>query len=272
MSHGKKDGHKTEPLRRRSGKTDWESFGHELESTAALSPEAARRMLQELQANQLELELQNEELRRLQEDIEESRERYFEFYNLAPVGYLTLNAQGQIVEANITIAVLLGVELRFLIGQKLTHFILPQDQDIYYLHVGNLFANDAACSCELRLVKKSGDSFWIRIEATRASDSEAGKLCRAVINDITAQKQTEEVLRETSRYSRSLIEASLDPLVTISAEGKITDVNAATETITGVPREKIIGSDFSDYFTEPAMARASYRQMFEQGKVIDLIS
>ncbi len=76
-------------------------------------------------------------------------------------------------------------------------------------------------------------------------------------------------LAAASHYSRSLLEASLDPLVTISREGKITDVNAATEKVTGVPRERIIGTDFSDYFTVPLQARAGYQQVFERGFVVD---
>jgi two-component system, chemotaxis family, sensor kinase Cph1 len=84
-----------------------------------------------------------------------------------------------------------------------------------------------------------------------------------------ARKRAEEDLRTASRYSRSLIEASLDPLVTISREGKITDVNQATERGTGVAREQLIGSDFSDYFTEPDMARKGYQQVFDQGFVRD---
>src|SRR5207302_646546 len=75
----------------------------------------------------------------------------------------------------------------------------------------------------------------------------------AAARDVTAQKHA-------SQYARSLIEASLDPLVTISAEGKITDVNEATARVTGLPREKLVGTDFSDYFTEPEQAREGYQR------------
>ncbi len=88
-------------------------------------------------------------------------------------------------------------------------------------------------------------------------------------DDITQRKLAEKALREASEYSRKLIETSLDALVTISAEGKITDVNAATEKITGLSREMLIGSDFSDYFTEPDKARSGYLKVFEDGQVID---
>jgi len=87
--------------------------------------------------------------------------------------------------------------------------------------------------------------------------------------DITERKRAEEALRFALSYNRGLIEASLDPLVTISAEGKVTDVNRATELVTGFPRERLIGSDFSDYFTEPEKAREGYQQVFKAGSIKD---
>ncbi len=89
------------------------------------------------------------------------------------------------------------------------------------------------------------------------------------VGRITERKRAEEELRSASLYARSLIEASLDPLVTISAEGKITDVNEAAIRATGIAREKLIGSDFSDYFTEPDKARAGYQEVFAKGFVTD---
>jgi len=81
--------------------------------------------------------------------------------------------------------------------------------------------------------------------------------------------KAEKALHRASAYNRSLIEASLDPLVTIDPEGKITDVNTATEVITGCSREELIGTDFSDYFTDPEKARAGYQQVFQEGVVQD---
>src|SRR4030066_253681 len=74
---------------------------------------------------------------------------------------------------------------------------------------------------------------------------------------------------QASQYTRSLIEASLDPLVTISPDGKITDVNEATIKVTGISREKLIGTDFANYFTEPAKAREGYQQVLAKGFVTD---
>lgn len=86
---------------------------------------------------------------------------------------------------------------------------------------------------------------------------------------ILQRKQMEETLRQANAYNRSLLEASLDPVVTIGADGKIMDVNTATELATGYARQNLIGADFSDYFTEPERARAGYRQVFRDGLVRD---
>jgi PAS domain S-box-containing protein len=91
----------------------------------------------------------------------------------------------------------------------------------------------------------------------------------SIVHDITERKQAERKAQDAALYARSLIEASLDPLVTISAEGKITDVNEATVHATGIGRHKLIGSDFADYFTAPDSARAGYRRVLRDGTVRD---
>ena len=92
---------------------------------------------------------------------------------------------------------------------------------------------------------------------------------RDLTNEVTERKRMEEKVRAASLYARSLIEASLDPLVTISPQGKITDVNEASIKATGIPRDELIGTDFSDYFTEPEKAREGYQRVFAKGFVTD---
>ena len=101
------------------------------------------------------------------------------------------------------------------------------------------------------------------------TDVDGAKLILEMGIDVTARKQAEEAVRLSNAYNRSLIEASLDPLVTIGPDGKITDVNAATEAATGRSRGELVGTDFSDYFTDPAKARAGYEQAFREGVVRD---
>ena len=116
------------------------------------------------------------------------------------------------------------------------------------------------------VLRKSRDELEIRVkERTADLDKTVTELQKQVQQRIRA----EEASRSASLYARGLLEASLDPLVTISPEGKITDVNKATELVTGVAREKLIGTGFSDYFTEPQKAREGYQQVFAEGFVTD---
>ncbi|HYU16244.1 MAG TPA: PAS domain S-box protein [Candidatus Acidoferrum sp.] len=117
---------------------------------------------------------------------------------------------------------------------------------------------------------KDGRSISISLTVSPMFDSENALVgLSSIARDITERRRADESLRAASEYARSLIEASLDPLVTISPEGKITDVNEATIEATGVTREHLIGTDFSDYVTEPDKAREAYRQVFSQGSVTD---
>lgn len=119
-------------------------------------------------------------------------------------------------------------------------------------------------------MRKDGTLFNASVTLSPVKDARGGIVgCSAISRDITERKKVEAELRRASMYSRSLIEASLDPLVTISREGKITDANEATEKVTEVSREHLIGTDFSDYFTNPEKAREGYRQVFADGMIRD---
>ena len=123
---------------------------------------------------------------------------------------------------------------------------------------------------EFQRVRKNGSRFAASVVVTRRDDASGRPIGYLLMsNDISEKKQAEERLRFASEYARSLIEASLDPLVTISPDGKITDVNEATVKVTGLARGKLIGTDFSNYFTEPDKARQGYQQVFAKGMVTD---
>jgi diguanylate cyclase (GGDEF)-like protein/PAS domain S-box-containing protein len=192
------------------------------------APAETRHLLHELEVHQIELEMQNEELRRAQEELEESRARYFDLYDLAPVGYLTLSEQGLILEANLTAAKLLGAEKSQLVKKPVTRFIVREDQDIYYLHRKQLFETRAPQVCELRMVRKGGVPFWVQLDANLVRDAASGAPFYHVgMSDISARKQVDEELR---RATASVEEANRELQQMFAREQRL----ARTDALTGV--------------------------------------
>jgi two-component system, cell cycle sensor histidine kinase and response regulator CckA len=175
-------------------------------SPGASGPSSAdSQLLHDLQVHQIELEMQNEELRRTEVALEASRARYFDLYDVAPVGYFSISDAGLIVEANLTAATLLGVPRGTLVNQPVTRFIVTEDQDTYYLHRRRLLATGVPQVLELRLKKADGTQFWARFEATTAPGTDAGsEVCRTVVSDISDRKRHEE---ERLRFERELQQA-----------------------------------------------------------------
>jgi PAS domain S-box-containing protein len=142
------------------------------------------------------------------------------------------------------------------------------------------FGKTAPCEfCESYRVLTSGQPHHWEVKSPDGSiidaydfpftDVDGSPLILEMDTDITEQRRAEAVMRESSAYNRTLIEASMDPLVTIGPDGQITDVNTATEHVTGFKREELIGTDFSNYFTEPDKAQAGYQLVFREGAVRD---
>ena len=158
-----------------------EAAAHSPRALEDLSPDEARLMLHELRVHQIELEMQNEELRRTQAELHEARARYFDLYDLAPVGYCTLSEKGLIQQSNLTLAALLGLERKALLKQPLTRFIAKEDQDAYYLHRRQILATGGPVTCEMRLVKEDGTRFCAHLAATVAKDTAGASTLRIVI-------------------------------------------------------------------------------------------
>jgi len=167
---------------------------------ATIPADEAGRLLHELKVHQIELEMQNDELRRAQQELETSRAKYFEHYDMAPVGYITVSAKGLILEANLRFADLLGVERNRLIKQPLPRYILPEDQDVYYHHRKHLLETGTRQVCELRMFRQDGSPFWARLETGTGRDGEnRPSECRTMVSDITENKQAEVALADFSK-------------------------------------------------------------------------
>ena len=159
-------------------------------------------------------------------------------------------------------------------------FVLTIDSFLLLIHTGDLALMQEwlrACKedekpggIEFRAMQPDGSFKYLYGRGSLVRDQENRPLRMVgTVQDITDRKLAEEALRVAGSYNRRLIEASLDPLVAIGPDGKITDVNTATEKATGRAREQLVGTDFSDYFTEPRKAREGYEQVFREGEVWD---
>lgn len=165
-----------------------------------LSPEEVGQVLNELVVHQIELEMQNAELRRTQEALDASRTRYFELYDLAPVGYLSLSEDGKTLEANLTAARMLGVPRGHLVDQPLSKSIFIEDQDTYYLNRKSLLETGGPITFELRLQRAGGEPFWARLDATARVDERYRAIVMSItFCDVTEQRRTEERLRQAEK-------------------------------------------------------------------------
>ena len=162
----------------------------------ALAPEATRTLLHELRGHQIEREMQNEELRRTQVEMDVSRARYFDLYDRAPVGYVTLSEAGLIRQANFTAATLLGVTQTDLVQQPLARFIQKEDADNYYLLRKQLLATGEPQSCELQLVKSDGTLFPALLVAITAPDESGAPIFHLTLSDIEEREKSKKELRE----------------------------------------------------------------------------
>jgi PAS domain S-box-containing protein len=172
----------------------------------AMSTEEIRQALHELRVHQIELEMQNEELRRTQEELDASQARYCELYDLAPVGYVTVSEQGLILDANLAAAALLGVARGALVGRRLSLFILPDDQGIYYDHRQQLLETGVRRTSELRMLGSGGTVFWVHLAMTATPDAEGVPVCYVTLSDITERKQTEDAMRDSERATSKLLD------------------------------------------------------------------
>ncbi len=168
------------------------------EESSRLSPDETQRLIHELRTHQIELELQNEELRRTQAALEVSRNRYVDLYDFAPLGYLAMNEHGLITEANLTCATMFGRDRSALLKLSLAHLIVKEDGDAYFLHCRKILDTKTPQSCELRMQRKDGTHFHAHLECRPVLDREEHvtqiRIAVTDISELTALVQEKELL------------------------------------------------------------------------------
>jgi PAS domain S-box-containing protein len=238
--------------------------GGKIVKLSGLSVKNTSRLIQELRVHQIEMEMQNDELRKVQKELEDSRNRYFGLFDFAPVGYFTLNQKNLIEEVNLTAAEMLRVERSGLKRQKFTQYIVPDYQDVFYLHRKSVFDTNSRQTCELRFMRKDGNQFDAQLISVpcQSPDGSFNHL-RMAVTDITERKQMEEALRREKDFAESLTKTAQAIMLVLDTNARIVDFNPYMEKISGYRLEEIKGKDWFDTFL-PKADHSQIREVFKK--------
>lgn len=169
-----------------------------------------QRTVHDLHVHEIELEMQNDELRRTQLLLEMARSRYFELYDMAPVGYCTVSEGGLVVEANLAAAALLGLARGALVGQRISRFVGKDHQDTYYRLRKQLLDSGKPQTCELQILNLEGQTCWVQMTTSAAQDAAGAPEQHLVLADISESKVMAAAMQTSEARYRALVEGSTD--------------------------------------------------------------
>ena len=204
-----------------------------------LSPLATQQLLHELQVHQIELEMQNDELRRTHAELSVAQQHYVDLFELAPVAYITLNVQGILVQANLTAANLLGTVRSALSKQFISRYIFKPDQDIYYLRHKQILADGTPQSFDLRMQKADGSLFWAHLVLSCAPEGHDDAAFWLVITDITERKQAQALFH--GLFDQSVFWACI-----LDQQFKLIHINRVAMSFLETSRNAVMGQYFPD--------------------------
>jgi PAS domain S-box-containing protein len=170
-------------------------------SLAEMEEQTTEKLIHELRVHQIELEMQNEELRSARSTLEETRDKYIDLYDFAPVGYFSFTREALIKEANLIGAALFGLERQTLVNSRFRRWVAPADLDKWDRHIVSAFESGQKHVCDLALTRGDGSAFYARLDSIRIDVKDGTPMVRTAITDITEKKQAEEALQ---RYSAEL--------------------------------------------------------------------
>ena len=246
-------------------------FAHSLESPPALAGQSPEKLIHELGVHQIELEMQAEQLRTAQLALEESRDKYLDLYEFAPIGYLTLSDKALITEVNLTGATLLAVERSRLVNHGLGRFIAPVNHEIWDQFFIKVQQQEEKQTCTLTLKRGDGSMFPARLEGIRITGSDGTITVRIALSDITDIWQI-EALRESEKEFRQLFESASDAVFVIAMDTtRIIDANSMASALYGYDHDELLTMKSTELSAEPeATQRAAHEAQKEPGRVMTI--
>ncbi len=213
-----------------------------------IAPSDLHALIEKLKIHQIELEMQNDELCSTQARLEVSQHKYFELYDLAPVGYVTMNPKGIILEINLTAADLLGLPRSQLISKYFGQFVFPDFQDVFYIHCNTVSKTREKKTCELKFIKKDGGQFYVQMN-TLPIQTDNGELSelRATMSDITERKLLENNLLESKKTIQALNDANSESAILLDRKGAVLMINETAARRLGQSAEAMIGQSIKDF-------------------------
>ncbi len=203
-----------------------------------------RRVYHELVVTQMELTMQNDELLRTQKELGESQARYFALYDHAPVGYLTLDETGKIIETNSTAVGMLGLSKKSIVNELFSIFIPADDLIVFNKYFKNRFESNASQVYALRLMRSRGTPFWVRVEGNNVPDKEGRPNYEIMIFDITHQKLSEQMLQDSEEKYRNLVANQNDLIVKVDPDNRFIFVSPSYCRLFGTTESQLIGKAF----------------------------
>jgi len=216
---------------------------------AQMSADDVALLLHDLETYQIELEMQNEDLRTAQIELKEMHDEYAGLYDFAPIGYITLSKKGLILQSNLTFTKMLGVFRSKLINKPLSAFINKEDQDILYKNLKRVVDTQGKHSCELRLRTciDINSSMWVSLDfVSGVTPDNSCDQIRLIIKDISKRKKTEEKLRANEKKYRTLFENMAQGVFYQNADGILVDCNSAAIELFGLTADQFLGKSSSD--------------------------
>jgi PAS domain S-box-containing protein len=218
-------------------------LGDSPDATQELKEKSLEGIIHELQVHQIELEAQNEELKRVQFELEASSNKYQDLYDFAPVGYFTLTQKGIIIEVNLAMAALLGMPGSKLIGRGFGHFVAPESLDQCDQHIISVLGHEEKQTCDLRLKREDGSSFYARLDGIRIESPVKGSyVIRIALIDISERRRLEEAIKQSEEMFRTVADFTYAWEYWIDPDGSLIYVSPSCERITGYRSDEFINN------------------------------